>query len=95
MANPYNVAPQLDDINMPLRLTDSELDIIFAAARPLAVQDRDPFLRDVAERLAAMPERGDGVVYQIVREIQHRHFDPPASTEDSSWHGYERAASRA
>jgi hypothetical protein len=29
----------------PLKLTDSELDVIFAAARPLAVQDRDPFLR--------------------------------------------------
>jgi hypothetical protein len=43
MANPYNVALQLDDINMPIALTDSELDIIFAAARLLAVQDRDPF----------------------------------------------------
>jgi hypothetical protein len=42
MANPYNVAPQLDDINMPIALSDSELDIVFAAARPLAVQDRDP-----------------------------------------------------
>jgi hypothetical protein len=29
MANPYTVAPQLDDINMPIALTDSELDIIF------------------------------------------------------------------
>jgi hypothetical protein len=36
MANPYNVAPQLDDINMPIALSDSELDIVFAAARPLA-----------------------------------------------------------
>lgn len=75
-----------------IALTDSELDLIFNAARPLAVQDRDPFLQEVAERLASLPERGDGVVYQIVREIQHRHFDPPASTEDS-WRGYERAAS--
>jgi hypothetical protein len=27
MANPYNVAPQLDDINMPIALTASEMDI--------------------------------------------------------------------
>jgi hypothetical protein len=27
----------------PLKLTDSEMDIILAAARPLAVQDRDGF----------------------------------------------------
>jgi hypothetical protein len=26
----------------PLKLTDTELDIVFAAARPLAVPDRDP-----------------------------------------------------
>jgi hypothetical protein len=65
-----------------LRLTDSELDIIFAAARPLAVQDRDPFLRDVAERLAAMPERGDGLVFQICREVQHKHWDPPRIEPD-------------
>jgi hypothetical protein len=47
------------------------------AARPLAVQDRDPFLQEVAERLTAMPERGDGAVYQICRDVQRRHFDPP------------------
>jgi hypothetical protein len=60
-----------------LRLTDSELDIVFAAARPLAVRDRDPFLKEVAERLAAMPERGDGAVYRVTREVQRKHFDPP------------------
>jgi hypothetical protein len=31
---------------MPLALSDSELDIVFAAARPLQVADRDPFLRE-------------------------------------------------
>jgi hypothetical protein len=35
MANPYNVALQLDDINMPIALSDSELDSVFDAARPL------------------------------------------------------------
>jgi hypothetical protein len=61
----------------PLRLTDSEMDIVMAAARPLAVADRDGFLQAVAERLATIPERGDGIVYQIVRDVQRRHWDPP------------------
>jgi hypothetical protein len=50
---------------MPIALTDSEMDIVLAAARPLAVQDRDPFLRAVAELLEAMPERGDGIVHRL------------------------------
>jgi hypothetical protein len=57
---------------MLLKLTDSEMDIVLAAARPLAVRDRDGFLQEVATRLAAMPERGDGLVYQVVREIQRK-----------------------
>ena len=54
---------------------------------PLAVQlasdvaamrrDRDPFLRAVAERLAAMPHLGDGLVFQICREVQREHWNPP------------------
>jgi hypothetical protein len=60
-----------------LRLTDSEMTIISNAARPLAVEDRDAFLQEVAERLAAMPERGDGSVFQVCREAQKHHWDPP------------------
>ena len=64
-----------------LRLTDTELDIVFAAAHPLEVSRRDEFLQDVAKHLAALPVRGVGAVYQIVREIQHRHWDPPSCVE--------------
>jgi hypothetical protein len=64
-----------------LRLTDTELDIVMRAARPLQVADRDLFLRDVAERLAAMPERGDGLVFQTCREVQREHWEPPAGVE--------------
>jgi hypothetical protein len=39
----------------PIRLTDAQLDVIMAAAESLAVADRDPFLRDVAERLRGLP----------------------------------------
>jgi hypothetical protein len=61
----------------PIALTDSEMDIVLAAARPLAVQQRDAFLQEVARRLASVSARGDGLVYQIVREVQKRHWDPP------------------
>ena len=64
-----------------LRLTDSELDIVFAAARPLAVQDRDAFLRAVAERLSSLPHLGDGLVFQICREVQREHWEPPVGIE--------------
>jgi hypothetical protein len=69
------------DMLMPIALTDSELDIIFSAARPLQVEDRDPFLQAIAERLAAIPERGDGIVFQVCREIQRQHWTPPIGIE--------------
>jgi hypothetical protein len=50
-----------------LKLTDSELDVVMCAARPLAVQDRDGFLQAVAERLSSLPHLGDGLVFQIAR----------------------------
>ena len=50
-------------------------------ARPLAVQDRDPFLRAVAERLSSLPHFGDGLVLQICREVQREHWVPPVGIE--------------
>jgi hypothetical protein len=66
---------------MPLALTDSEMDIVMRAAHPLQVEDRDLFLRDVAERLAALPHLGDGLVFQICREVQREHWNPPVGIE--------------
>ena len=69
-------------MSTPIALSDSELDIIMHAAAPLQPQDRDGFLQAVAKRLAEMPEqRGDGVVYQIVREVQRKHWDPPIGND--------------
>jgi hypothetical protein len=69
-------------LTRPIRLSDSELDAVFAAAHPLAVADRDPFLQAVAAALAQhRGEIGEGVVYSICREQQRRFFDPPI-TED-------------
>jgi hypothetical protein len=61
----------------PLRLTDSQITAIFAAARPLAVQDRDPFLQEVAATLAGIVDPGDGDVARAIRATQRKHFDPP------------------
>jgi hypothetical protein len=58
-----------------------------AAVRPLAVADRDAFLQEVATRLAALSERGDGIVHRVVAEVQKRHFDPPLSDAGPCQHG--------
>ena len=62
----------------PLRLTDAELDAVFAAARPLAVNRRDDFLQAVAASLRRCGEIGPGVVHRICAEVQREHFDPPS-----------------
>jgi hypothetical protein len=56
----------------PIKLTDAELDAVFAAAAPLPLASRDPFLCAVANALSAISERGPGVVFRICRELQHR-----------------------
>jgi hypothetical protein len=66
-----------------VHLTDSEIGIVMRAAQPLAPKDRDAFLKDIAERLGGLPHLGDGLVFQICREVQHRHFDPPAGDLDA------------
>jgi hypothetical protein len=61
----------------PIRLSDTELDTVFAAARPLAADLRDPFLRAVANALAGKPMLGPGVVARTCAELQRQFFDPP------------------
>jgi hypothetical protein len=61
----------------PLRLTDSQIAHIFGACRPLRVEDRDPFLQEVAALLAGIADPGDGDVARAIRAVQRRHFDPP------------------
>jgi hypothetical protein len=55
-----------------------------AAARPLAVQDRDPFLQEVAARLAALPHLGDGVVHRMCAEVQRRHWNRRSASRSSA-----------
>jgi hypothetical protein len=49
-------------------------------------------LQEVAERLAALPERGDGAVYRAVAEVQRRHFDPPALKPGPALRVFERSS---
>ena len=61
----------------PISLTDSELEAIMTACRPLAPHARDRFLRQVAEAICALPERGDGSVARAIRSVGREHFDAP------------------
>ena len=66
-----------------IALTDDELNIVMAAARPLPVRSREGFLLDVAAVLTSYPaeQRGVGVVYRVAREMQRRHFGAPPNLE--------------
>jgi len=61
----------------PIKLSDAQLDAVFAAARPLPRASRDAFLLDLAEALAGIPDPGDGDVARAIRAVQRKHFDPP------------------
>jgi hypothetical protein len=65
----------------PIALTDAQLAMITAAAKPLHHRDRTPFLEAVAARLHGV-EIGDGVVMRIVRETQRGFFRAPELDAD-------------
>jgi hypothetical protein len=61
----------------PISLSDSELKAVMDACRPLAPHSRDRFLRQVAEAIVALPERGDGSVARAIRSVWREYFDVP------------------
>jgi hypothetical protein len=61
----------------PIHLTDSELEAVMNACRPLQVCDRDAFLRAVAEAIVKLPEHGDGSVHRVIREVFKQYYDAP------------------
>jgi hypothetical protein len=69
-----------------VKLSDSQLAAVFDASRPLAVRDRDAFLRDLAAALAGIVDPGDGDVARAIRAVQRRHFDPPQFDERAQPH---------
>ena len=68
----------------PIALTDSQLDAVFDAARPLPRATRDAFLLDLAAVLQGIPDPGDGDVARAIRTVQRKHFDPPLETDERS-----------
>jgi hypothetical protein len=62
---------------VPISLSDDEMAAVLAAARPLARERRDAFLRAIATDLGRAPERGPGVLHRIIRATQRQFFDPP------------------
>jgi hypothetical protein len=68
----------------PIRLSDAELDAVLAAARPIAVERRDAFLREVASLLGGCVEVGPGSVYRAIALAQRAHFDAPVLAAGTS-----------
>jgi hypothetical protein len=61
---------------MPLKLSDSELDAVMSACRPLDRDQRDQFLLAVAHALSGQ-EIGPGTVHRVVAEQQQRFLKSP------------------
>ena len=59
-------------LSRPLRLTDQELDAVFAAARPLEPGLRDPFLQAVANALNGAGEIGPSSIRRTSRPARCR-----------------------
>jgi hypothetical protein len=66
----------------PIALTDAQLAMITAAAKPLHACDRTPFFEAVAARLNGAGEIGDGLVARVVRETQRGFFRAPELDAD-------------
>ena len=78
----------------PIALSDQQLSAIWAAAMPLDVKAREPFLREVAQLLQAQPELGDGSLHRLLVVVQQRYFDPPQFASDNGGK-YDRLRRRA
>jgi hypothetical protein len=57
---------------MPLALTDDELSAVQRAAAPVHPQQRDAFLKALAEELERHRVVGPGVVFRAASELQRR-----------------------
>ena len=60
----------------PLRFSDEQLAAVLRAATPLALADRDAFLAAIVDALHGHAEVGDGTLFRVLRETQHRFREP-------------------
>jgi hypothetical protein len=62
----------------PPGFSDSQIDQLLLTLRPLNEAQREALLEDLAGVLRQAPHLGDGQLYRTLRDLQRRHFDPPA-----------------
>src|SRR5262245_51333308 len=72
-ARPFS---QPDEPTMPLALTDVQLAVIRGLAEPLHPEDRDGYLRRIAELMHGR-EVGDGSISRAARTAQSEFLRPP------------------
>jgi hypothetical protein len=65
-------------------LSDHELSAIKHACRRLQPGDRSRFLREAAQAIAALPERGDGAVHRAIAAIWREFYDAPLGLDESA-----------
>jgi hypothetical protein len=61
-------------------LTEQQLLAIIHAARPLQSNERTAFLAGLEVLFAGRHEIGDGELNCMLRDLQRKHFRPPAET---------------
>jgi hypothetical protein len=67
------------DPAMPLALSDKQVDHIKFVSRPLPPQERTRFMATLFETLLNYrPHVGDNELGRLLRDLQRRHFQPPA-----------------
>jgi hypothetical protein len=66
-----------------IKLTDSEMEAILQAARPIPAHMRRGFLVAVADQLGQLgPVRGPGSSHRIIKMLAKSYFDPPLGDPD-------------
>jgi hypothetical protein len=72
----------------PIGLTDPQLDMVYAAAKPLDPDLRGPFLESVAQALTNEPMLGDGAVHRACREAQRLYWRAPDLSKANDYAKY-------
>jgi hypothetical protein len=76
---------------MAISLSDQQIAHILNTCRPLVPDERRAFLSALLDALLMhRDEVGDGSLGRMLRELQRRHFRPPAEIEDRKFGARER-----
>jgi hypothetical protein len=73
---------------LPLGLTDTQLDMVYVAAKPLDPDLRGQFLERVAQTLTREPMLGDGAVHRACREAQKVYWHAPDLSKANDYSKY-------